>query len=319
MKAFLDYASAKYYAGDPIISDEEFDKLAEYHGYESVGTPVVGDRIAHAFPMWSLQKCYNDEPTISLGGNGETVAVTPKLDGAAVANYYCEGRHFLSLTRGDGKEGLDITDKMRTLIPQQILYSSMDEPITQITGEVVAPKSIDNARNYAAGALNLKSVEEFQTRELTFVAYGITPNIYDTWTEDMEKLASVYGFKTVFTCEPSFLETFPQDGTVFRLNRYERFNEMGYTAKHPRGAFALKERKGGVVTQLLDVEWNVGRSGVVSPVAILEPVIIGEATVSRATLHNIKYIQELDLELGCLVEVVRAGEIIPRVVRRIYE
>jgi len=316
MKAFLDYASSKYYAGDPIISDEEFDKLAEYYGYESVGAPVVGDRIAHAFPMWSLQKCYDDEPLICLGG---VVATTRKLDGAAVANYYCEGKHFLSLTRGDGKEGLDITDKMRTLVPQEISYSSMDEPITQITGEVVAPKTIDNARNYAAGALNLKSVEEFSTRDLTFIAYGITPNVYDTWTEDMEKLSSVYGFKTVFTSDPHYLDEFPQDGTVFRMDEYSRFNEAGYTSKHPRGAFALKERKGGVITKLLNVEWQVGRSGVVSPVAILEPVVIGEATVARATLHNIKYIRELDLDYGCLVEVVRSGEIIPRVVRRVYE
>lgn len=315
-KTFLDYASAKYYAGEPIISDEEFDKLAEYYEYESVGAPVAGDRIAHAFPMWSLQKCYDDEPLICLGG---VVATTRKLDGAAVANYYCEGKHFLSLTRGDGKEGLDITDKMRTLVPQEIAYSSMDEPITQITGEVVAPKTIENARNYAAGALNLNSVEEFKTRDLTFVAYGITPNIYDTWTEDMEKLSSVYGFHTVFTSDPHFLDQFPQDGTVFRMDEYSRFNEAGYTSKHPRGAFALKERKGGVVTKLLDVEWQVGRSGVVSPVAILEPVVIGEATVARATLHNIKYIRELDLDYGCLVEVVRSGEIIPRVVRRIYE
>lgn len=115
------------------------------------------------------------------------------------------------------------------------------------------------------------------------------------------------------------LNEFPQDGYVYRINDYDRFNSLGYTSKHPRGAFALKERKGGVITKLLDVEWQVGRSGVVSPVAILEPVIIGEATVARATLHNIKYIQDLDLELGCLVEVIRSGEIIPRVVRRIYE
>ena len=314
--AFLDYASAQYYAGNPIISDEEFDKLAEYYAYESVGAQVVGDRIAHAFPMWSLQKCYDDEPLICLGG---TVATTRKLDGAAVANYYAYGKHFLSLTRGDGKEGLDITDKMRTLIPHEIPHSSMDEAITQITGEVVAPKTIDNARNYAAGALNLKSVDEFRTRDLTFIAYGIMPNQYNTWTEDMEQLASVCGFKTVFTCDPNYLDQFPQDGTVFRMDSYSNFNDAGYTAKHPRGAFALKERKGGVITKLLDVEWQVGRSGVVSPVAILEPVIIGEATVARATLHNIKYIQDLDLELGCLVEVVRSGEIIPRVVRRIYE
>ena len=316
MKAFLDYASSKYYAGNPVISDEEFDKLAEYFGYESVGAPVVGDRIAHAFPMWSLQKCYNDEPTIGLGGNGETVAVTPKLDGAAVANYYVFGKHVLSLTRGNGKEGLDITDKMSLLIPETIPYG--EEEIIQITGEVVAPKIIENARNYAAGALNLKSVEEFHSRALTFVAYGIMPNQYDTWTEDMEKL-NEFGFRTVFTEEPKFLEQFPHDGTVFRLNRYERFNELGYTAKHPRGAFALKERKGGVVTKLLNVEWNVGRSGVVSPVAILQPVVIGEATVSRATLNNIKFIRDLNLEIGCLVEVVRSGEIIPTIVRRIYE
>jgi NAD-dependent DNA ligase len=315
MKAFLDYASAKYYAGEPIISDEEFDKLAEYHGYEGVGAPVVGDRVRHAFPMWSLQKVYDDEPLICLGG---VVATTRKLDGAAVANYYAYGKHFLSLTRGDGKEGLDITDKMRTLIPQEIPHSTVDEVITQITGEVVAPKSIDNARNYAAGALNLKCVEEFKTRDLTFIAYGILPNRYDTWTEDMQKL-EVTGFKTVFTCDPHYLDQFPQDGIVFRMDEYSRFNEAGYTSKHPRGAFALKERKGGVITRLLDVEWQVGRSGVVSPVAILEPVVIGEATVQRATLHNMKYIQDLDLTIGCLVEVIRAGEIIPRVVKRVYE
>ena len=316
MNTFLDYASSKYYAGDPIISDEEFDKLAEYHSYQSVGAPVTSDRIAHAFPMWSLQKCYDDEPMISFGTEA-VIAVTPKLDGAAVANYYVYGKHVLSLTRGDGKEGLDITDKMRTIIPQTIIYS--EEAILQITGEVVAPKSIDNARNYAAGALNLKSVEEFQTRELTFVAYGVTPNQFYNWTDDMRKLNTVCGFKTVYTREPSYLEQFPQDGTVFRLDDYAKFTELGYTSKHPRGAFALKERKGGVLTRLLDVDWQVGRSGVVSPVAILEPVVIGEATVSRATLHNMKYIQELDLEIGCLVEVVRAGEIIPRVLRRIYE
>lgn len=310
MKAFLDYASSKYYAGDPIISDEEFDKLAEYYGYESVGAPVVGDRIAHAFPMWSLQKCYDDEPLINLGG--ETI-VSPKLDGAAVANYYAYGKHFLSLTRGDGKEGLDITDKMATLIPVNIPHS--DVPLLQVTGEVVAPKSIDNARNYAAGALNLKSVDEFKSRELTFVAYGVTPNLYDTWSEDIEKLGYV-GFATVMD---TGLDIYPHDGVVYRLDDYEAFQDLGYTSKHPRGAFALKERKGGVVTKLLDVQWQVGRSGVVSPVAILEPVVIGEATVARATLHNIKYIRELDLDYGCLVEVIRSGEIIPRIVRRVYE
>lgn len=314
MNTFLDYASAKYYAGDPIISDEEFDKLAEYHGYEGVGAPVSGDRVAHAFPMWSLQKCYDDEPMIDLGKG--PIVQTPKLDGAAVANYYVYGRHVLSLTRGDGKEGLDITENMRTLVPQKIQYTEFD--LVQITGEVVAPKTIDNARNYAAGALSLKSVEEFKTRDLKFIAYGINPNSRSNWSDDMLDLHNT-GFVTVDTMQKDYYDQFPQDGTVFRLDDYLQFFALGHTSKHPRGAFALKERKGGVITQLLDVQWQVGRSGVVSPVAILEPVVIGEATVARATLHNIKYIQELDLEIGCLVEVVRSGEIIPRVVRRIYE
>ena len=92
---------------------------------------------------------------------------------------------------------------------------------------------------------------------------------------------------------------------------------MGYTAHHPKGAFALKEKQQGVITKLLDVIWQTGKSGIVSPVAILEPVIIGEATISRATLHNISYIRELGLEIGCQVEVIRSGEIIPRIVKRI--
>ena len=310
MKAFLDYASSKYYAGDPIISDEEFDKLAEYYGYESVGAPVVGDRIAHAFPMWSLQKCYDDEPLTALPGSTVT---TPKIDGAAVALYYAYGKLTLALTRGDGKEGLDITDKMRTLVPET-LYN-VSTAFMQITGEVAAPSIIDNARNYAAGALNLKSVDEFRTRQLTFIAYGMNPYKYDTWSQDMGFLHDL-DFNTVLDDE---WEEYPHDGKVYRLDDYDEFDELGYTSKHPRGAFALKERKGGVVTKLLDVEWQVGRSGIVSPVAILEPVVIGEATVARATLHNIKYIRELDLDYDCLVEVVRSGEIIPRVVRRVYE
>jgi NAD-dependent DNA ligase len=92
---------------------------------------------------------------------------------------------------------------------------------------------------------------------------------------------------------------------------------MGYTAHHPRGAFALKEQKEGVYTVLLDVVWQVGKSGVISPIAILQPIEVGDALVSRATLHNIEYIRSLNLEIGCGVEVIRSGEIIPRIVRRV--
>ena len=139
------------------------------------------------------------------------------------------------------------------------------------------------------------------------------PFIHDSWTEDLE-LLNREGFDTVIQEDWS---NYPRDGVVFRIDNRTMYEDLGYTSHHPRGAFALKQRPPGVMTKLLDVIWQVGKSGVVSPVAILEPVIVGEATVSRATLHNMKYIEDLGLELGCTVEVIRAGEIIPRIVRRV--
>ena len=110
---------------------------------------------------------------------------------------------------------------------------------------------------------------------------------------------------------------YPTDGLVYRLQDSVEFERLGYTAKHPRGAFALKEQAEGVETTLIDVVWQLGKSGVVSPVAILDPIEIGGATVSRATLHNIEYIRDLNLEIGCRVSVIRSGEIIPRIIGRI--
>ncbi len=309
MKDFLDFAAAKYYAGEPVITDAEFDKLALEHNYESVGAAVDLSRsVPHAFPMYSLKKCFVGEPLIELPG--EKVE-TPKLDGAAVSLLYLNGRLVRALTRGDGVAGLDITEKLRLIVPNEIV----EEPnmLRQITGEVVAFKTVENARNYAAGALNLKSVEEFATRELFFIAYGVQPCPTDTFLGDMFVLEKM-GFNSVVTDN---YDSFPQDGRVFRVNDNKIFQELGFTSKHPRGAFALKEIPEGVITTLVDVVWQVGRSGVVAPVAILEPVTVGEATVSRATLHNMKYIESLGLEIGCEVELIRAGEIIPRIVRRV--
>lgn len=309
MRNFLAYAAAKYYAGEPIISDAEFDRLAKIHGYESVGAPVDLSRaVPHAYRLYSLKKCFVGEPLIELPG--EKIE-TKKLDGAAVSILYVNGALALALTRGDGKAGQDITDKMRLLVPDQL----HDASTRQITGEVIAPKHIENARNYAAGALNLKDLEEFRKRELTFIAYGVQPAWCYKWSQDMDMLESLE-FHTVLA-NTIDLDQFPQDGLVYRIDDNALFEELGYTGSHPRGAFALKEVQEGVVTTLKEVVWQVGRTGVVAPVALLEPIKVGDATVSRATLHNMKYIEELGLELGCEVEVIRSGEIIPRVVRRV--
>ena len=95
------------------------------------------------------------------------------------------------------------------------------------------------------------------------------------------------------------------------------FEKLGYTAKHPKGAYALKDRAEHVETTLLGVEWNVGKSGRVTPIAILEPIYIGDALISRATLNNPGFIETLDLQIGCKVAVIRSGEIIPTVLFRI--
>ena len=235
--------------------------------------------------------------------------MTAKLDGAAVSITYVDGIFHQALTRGDGRAGLDITDKIKSLVPNTI----WSKGVKQITGEIVAPKTIPNARNYASGALNLKDLEEFKSRDITFVAYGIQPAICAEWSDDMNMVADM-GFNAI---TKSDYREFPQDGKVVRVDSNIYFEKLGYTSHHPRGSFALKTRQAGVVTRLLDVEWNVGKSGAVSPVAILEPCIIGEATVSRATLHNQAYIEALELEIGCSVEVIRSGEIIPRIVKRV--
>ena len=308
MKDFIEKASAYYYSGCPIISDEEFDALVKKYNYDQVGYQVT-DGVPHLYRMYSLQKVFslNDIPT----PNSKYVR-TPKLDGAAVSLLYVNGHFARGLTRGDGNLGRDITTKLEELVPATVPFSGE----LQITGEVVCPSSVTNARNVAAGSLNLKDLQEFRARakDLVFVAYDMQfKNDYTFYASAMDALAHE-GFNVVTTFDHS---NYPTDGWVYRLNNQKAFKKMGYTAHHPRGAFALKEQKEGVHTELLDVVWQVGKSGTVSPVAILNPVEVEGAIVSRATLHNIEYIRSLELEIGCTVEVIRSGDIIPRIVRRV--
>jgi DNA ligase (NAD+) len=259
--------------------------------------------------MYSLQKYFD----ITEAGNISGYIKTPKLDGAAVSLLYVNKQFALGLTRGDGNLGRDITDKLALLVPPTISLRGE----VQITGEIVCPSNVTNARNVASGSLNLKDIKEFKARaeNLVFVAYDIHKSGlgYDQYSTILKALAD-QGFNTVNTFDAS---NYPTDGWVYRINDIKAFNKMGYTAHHPRGAFALKEQKEGVHTELLDVVWQVGKSGVVSPVAILSPVEVEGAIVSRATLHNIEYIRSLELEIGCTVEVIRSGEIIPRILRRV--
>ena len=295
------------------MTDTEWDAL--YDGLEEIGyTPDSG--VPHKYQMYSLQKTFDNEELenwLRVKHEGQLVTCTPKLDGAAVSIMYRDGNLSSALTRGNGKIGLDILNKIQYLVPTKINYLKE----IQIDGEVVAPTSIPNARNYAAGSLNLKDPLEFKARcnELRFVAYDMRPYFIESWVDVLYMVES-FGISTVYSIDASL---YPQDGRVFRLDDTKYWSEQGFTAHHPRGSLAFKEQKDGVITKLKDVEWQTGKSGVVTPVAILEPVMIGDALVQRATLHNMAHIEQLGLEIGCKVEVIRSGEIIPRIVRRVEE
>lgn len=312
LKDYLDAASAAYYAGKPFISDEVFDKLAESAGYHEVGAKQHENVKKHMYRRYSLQKYYEDEGTRPLKDHKDVVS-SVKLDGAAISLLYIDGNLVQVLTRGDGIEGTDITTNFlarKDLVPLTVPRTDPH----QVDGEIVAPKLVENSRNYAAGALTLKDQTEFCTRAISFFAYGVHPSTNSTYVEDMKGLEAE-GFQTVFA--PDLDKIYECDGIVHRVNNNGLFDSLGYTAKHPRGAYALKERKEAVETTILDVEWNVGKSGKVTPVAILDPIKIGDKVITRATLNNPGFIEALELYIGCTVGVILGGEIIPKVVYRV--
>lgn len=320
IEVFLDEACYNYYKGEPTLTDEEFDFLAKKYNYDSVGHKIT-DGVPHLFRMYSLQKVLLEEEI----PNGHYV-VSPKWDGAAVSLLYVHGKLVTALTRGDGIIGKEITQKIKDLVPNELDQESQFDSLPtflQISGEVVAPNKVSaNPRNYASGALNLKDWKKWKDRKdnLYFVAY----DVHGSKSNDLINTASTYvtqmqwvegmGFRV---CTNFADIGFPTDGEVWRLNNLAEFEAAGYTSHHPRGAFAMKKMSEGVITTLQGVIWQTGKSGVVSPVGLLHPIEINGAVVSRATLHNMDYIRSLNLEIGCDVEVIRAGEIIPRIVRRV--
>lgn len=312
VEQYLTECARQYYQGNPIISDEVFDRLADSVGFSKVGARQHEHIQKHYFPMYSLKKFYVDEGKENPLVGEKDITVSPKLDGAAISILYIDGALTRVLTRGDGTEGTNITENFlkSTLIPKNIRY----EGVLQVTGEVAAPSHIPNARNYASGALNLKDSSDFLGRAITFFAYGVQPYVNDTYDEDMIMLKKM-GFNTIKDSEID--KVYPSDGIVFRVNSNKRFEELGYTSQFPHGAYARKERPTGEITTLLDVIWSVGKTGRVTPVAILEPVMLGDAQVSRATLNNPGFIEMLDIQIGDQVHIIRSGDIIPTITHKV--
>lgn len=320
VKGFIKRCQEAYYQGMSLISDEEYDCLVKRFPLEEEIGPK-GD-IPHLYRMYSLQKVYynrGDKPPFNPLGQVET----DKLDGCAISLLYINGEFVQALTRGNGILGNDVTSNVRLLnIPKKI---SQKVP-TQITGEVLITKEVENKRNFASGAINLKDSDDFVQRigegGLIFVAYGIqcsdeSVGITESYLKDMLWLENE-DFLTVVNVR-SFFKWIPTDGKVVRINDNNKFFREGWTNKFPRGAFAIKEDEEGEITTLTKVEWQVGASGKVTPVGYFEPVIIDDATIVKATLNNVDYINSLDLEIGCQIRVIRAGGVIPCIVERVYD
>jgi DNA ligase (NAD+) len=322
-------------------------------------TRAVGARpknlgLKHSVPMLSLENSYNREDVehfiSKTAGAGISYNVEPKMDGAAVSLTYSRGRLELALTRGDGITGEDITSNMQRVktVPSKIDFKG--ELI--VRGEVFMPKEaferlniersasaqplFANPRNAAAGSLKLLDGDVFEKRSLEMMVYTVdTLTGSVTHTEDLEfcgklgfninplnkRCAGIDEvFKQVDAIEKvRFSLPYQIDGAVIKVNEYEQRKKLGSTGKFPRWAVAYKYPAEQVSTILRDVTFQVGRTGVVTPVAELAPVALSGTTISRATLHNEDEIRRLGVMIGDTVFIEKGGEIIPKVVKAIIE
>jgi DNA ligase (NAD+) len=313
----LKHNNLYYDKSAPEVSDAEWDQLYDklermekaqgWAAYDSPTNKVGGaaGKVTHPFKLYSLKKVYDATEIDSFYD-----VKTPKIDGTNLTLVYKRGRLRLALTRGDGEKGDNVLHLVKTItnIPNTI---NNNYDMVVINGECVTDNEVENYRNYVSGALGLKSEEEFKDRNIKFIAHdwlGVELN----YTKRMEIVKNM-GF---FTVLQDRAWEYPKDGVVFRINNYDKCKELGYTSKYPRFAVALKERESATaVTTLQEVVWVIGRTGTVNPTGIIEPVVLDDATISRVTLHNIGIIEEHNLGLGDVIEIERAGGVIPKFLR----
>ena len=276
------------------------------------------------------------------------LTIEPKIDGVAVSITYENGVMTRALTRGNGTEGDDITQNVRLIqdLPHTIPQSS---GFMEIRGEIYMRHDeferinairkengqdiYKNPRNLAAGTIKLLDFEEAQKRSLNIVTYGIgafePSSLFSTQQSIQEKLKDwglpvLERFWIAKDAEEAWIAietldqmrnrfTYPTDGAVIKVNDFSQQRRLGSTAKAPRYAIAYKFEAEKAETRLKDIQLQIGRTGAITPVAILEPVQLAGTTVSRATLHNEDEIKRKDIRIGDTVVVQKAGEIIPQI------
>ena len=284
-----------------------------------------------------------------LPGREIPVVIEPKVDGVAVALTYVDGMFTLGATRGDGTMGDDITQNLRTIrsLPKRLRQPF--EGVLEVRGEVYFPRAgfdelnrqraaaelpqYANPRNTAAGSLKLLDPAQVAERPLEFIAhsFGIAegvevdsqlamfkllgrlglPHSEKHWTASSagEILAAIHKLDQIRRSFP-----YETDGAVVKVDQFAQRTRLGATSKAPRWAMAFKYEAERAETKLLEIQLQIGRTGVLTPVAVLEPTLLSGTTVARATLHNADEIARKDIRVGDTVVIEKAGEIIPAVI-----
>lgn len=315
-------------------------------------------KVTHRVPMLSLSNAFNEGDLRDFDRRvrqevGDVRYVCElKIDGLAVSLRYENGYFVQGATRGDGTTGEDITENVKTI---RSLPLRLREQVTiEVRGEVYMPRQsfeklneqrkrngeelFANPRNAAAGSLRQLDPKIVASRQLDIFVYGVVHAEelgFNSHSEALRYLDEL-GFKT--NCARQVCETIDDvlsyierwhaereklpydiDGIVIKVDSFAQQKQLGATAKSPRWAIAYKFPAEEVVTQLVHIELSVGRTGVVTPTAILQPVRVAGTIVQRASLHNADYIREKDIRLGDYVVIKKAGDIIPEVVRSLPE
>jgi len=366
----IKYNNFYFNKSKPLVSDKQYDDLKKeifllekkYKFLKSENSPslVVGykpsknfKKISHKVPMLSLANAFSEEDLINfekkitnyLSKNNDFkifYSAEPKIDGISASLIYKNGNFERGLSRGDGKEGEDITRNLDTIkdIPKKISYKDFPEDI-DIRGEVFIQNSdfknlsdkFANPRNAASGSLRQKNPEDTRKIPLKFIAYtfGFQNGLKAKNQSEYLKKLKEWGFKInplnkLISGVENLIHNYNEiekkradldfdiDGIVYKVNDFAIQKRLGNVANAPRWAVAHKFSSNKAVSQIKDIEIQIGRTGALTPVAKIKPINIGGVQVSNATLHNEDEIIRKDIRIGDTVTVERAGDVIPHVV-----
>ena len=370
IRLFQKYNKHYYNLNKPIVDDSDFDKLKQeiislekkhiFLNHKESPSNSVGfkpskifKKVKHKTAMLSLGNAFGEEDLINFEkkilnflnnepGLNIEYSAEPKIDGISASLLFKDGKFTTGLSRGDGKEGEDITENLKTIkdIPHDIKLKSFPKEI-DIRGEVFIQNSdfkdlknkFANPRNAASGSLRQKDPRETQKIPLKFIAYtyGYQKGLEVSSQEDYLKKLKEWGFKTnplnktiktIKDLIKNYNEIekkrdqidFDIDGIVYKVNDFRLQKRLGNVANAPRWAIAHKFSANSSISKIENIEIQIGRTGALTPVAKIKPVNIGGVVVSNATLHNEEEINRKDIRIGDTVLIERAGDVIPHVI-----